>query len=242
VEKKFSLVRNMREKYTFVFIVVIVLNITTLIISNVLEVKSTYFFGTQLSFSLGSILYPIIYITSDIIQEFGGYKLSRQTNYVGLVLQLITVLIFQLFIFIPPNNESIWVQESVKNVFGAVPAVVIASLFCGWLGDLVNDVVFMIIQNRDNALTSISYIKRAFLSSLAGKIFDSGLFAIVAFWFLPNIQKVLRVTWITSMEAWSFKSSFSCAMFGLFIGTVMELLLLPISTIIVKYIRKQNLL
>jgi uncharacterized integral membrane protein (TIGR00697 family) len=232
----------MKERYTFALTIVIVLNIITLIVCNILEVKSTYFFGTKISLSLGSMLYPIIYLTGDMIQEFGGYKLSRQTNYIALLLQFVVVLIFQLFIFITPNDESIWIQESVKNVFGAIPAIVITSLFCAWLGDFVNDVVFRMVQNKDNTTTSISYMKRAFLSSLAGKIFDSGLFAIIAFWFFPNVQKILQITWITPMEAWSFKAALLCAIFGLFVGIIMELLLLPISTILVKYIRTQDLL
>ncbi|MDR3289664.1 MAG: queuosine precursor transporter [Rickettsiales bacterium] len=232
----------MKEKYTFALVIAIIINTITLVISNILEVKSTYFFGTNLSISLGSILYPIIYLTSDVIQEFGGYKLSRQTSYIGLIIQLVVVLIFQLLIYIIPNEESVWVQESLQNVFGAIPALIVTSLFCAWLGDLINDKVFLIIQNKNNDTTSKSYAKRAYISSIAGKIFDSGLFAIIAFWFFPNFQKFLNVTWITPMESWSFSSAFICATFGLFVGIVVELILLPISIKIVNYIRKENLM
>ena len=61
-----------KENYSKLFIILAAINITCLLISNIITIKTINIFG--LMFNAGDILFPIIYILNDVFTEVYGFE------------------------------------------------------------------------------------------------------------------------------------------------------------------------
>lgn len=61
-----------KENYSKIFIILSSLNITCLLISNIITIKTINISG--LIFTAGDILFPITYILNDVFTEVYGFK------------------------------------------------------------------------------------------------------------------------------------------------------------------------
>jgi uncharacterized PurR-regulated membrane protein YhhQ (DUF165 family) len=133
-----------------------------------------------LSFDIVCVLYPMVYITSDMIQEIYGYEASRLAGKLTAIAQLIfAVLCFITIEFF----DIIWLDENSNQIIkvnvlaNIASGITIASIISYYVGDWVNDIVFNKLHNEKNDFKS--YGKRAFISSFAEKFVDTPVFYII---------------------------------------------------------------
>lgn len=190
----------------------------SLILANIMVVKSIDLFGLpQFANTCSIITFPITYILSDVFSEVYGYKWSRITASWAFIGTLMCSLFFALMIAMPGNAA--WdKQEQLINILGNTPQIAVASIIAFWFGDFANDKVFHLMK-KHNA-SEKWFGARAILSSLVGKYVDGFIFTFLGLSFLPLETKIIMVL--------------NCP----FIQVCVETAVLPITTFIMKKVKK----
>lgn len=195
-----------------------ILFIVSFLISNIIASKQI-----QLPFNItttGAILiFPIVYILSDIFSEVYGYSYSRLTCYIAFIANIFMCSMFALAIYIP-HPDTFTGQAAFISVLGSTPKVLIASLLAYVAGDFVNDRVFRFFKNK-NADTTNGFCFRAIFSSLCGELIDSSVF--------------LPIMFVGTMP---LKSIIIAILFHVSIKVAYEIMIVPFTLKTVKIISK----
>lgn len=189
-----------------------------LILSNILVVKSIDLFGLPFLANTAAIItFPVTYVLSDVFSEVYGYRWSRITATWAFIGTALCSIMFALTIMITGNDA--WEnQEALVAILGSTPKIAIASIVAFWFGDFANDKVFQFLKKK---FTSEKWFcVRAIGSSLVGKYVDGFIFTFLGLSFLPLNVKIIMVI--------------NCP----FVQILIETLLLPITTIVMKKVKR----
>ena len=180
LNKKFSTL----QMFLTTFFVVI------LIISNIIASKQVQLpFGVTMPAAI--ILFPITYILSDLFSEVYGYKWSRLTNNLGIIMNLFTVMVFMITISMPaPSHFELQIEFS--KVLGSTPRILFASTMGLFIGDLLNDITFKMMKKK-HIDSHKGFKMRAIVSSLVGQFGDSLIFVPIAFYRLMPFKVMLNM-------------------------------------------------
>lgn len=180
LNKKFSTL----QMFLTTFFVVI------LIISNIIASKQVQLpFGVTMPAAI--ILFPITYILSDLFSEVYGYKWSRLTNNLGIIMNLFTVMVFMITISMPaPSHFELQIEFS--KVLGSTPRILFASTMGLFIGDLLNDITFKMMKKK-HIDSHKGFKMRAIVSSLVGQFGDSLIFVPIAFYGLMPFKVMLNM-------------------------------------------------
>ena len=166
-----------KPRYSALLVRLVAVYVACLLISNILAVKQFSVFGWSLPAAI--IIFPVVYILSDIFSECYGYRTSRNTRYLAFACNLLMSIAFLIGIALPAA-ESFAGQEAMALILGNTPRMLVASFAGFLLGDFANDQVFKLMKKRHpNDLKGFK--ARAILSSLVGEACDSLLFYPIAF-------------------------------------------------------------
>lgn len=194
------------------------LNVICLILANIMVVKPIDLFGLPyLANTCSLITFPVTYVLSDVFSEVYGYKWSRVTATWAFIGTTLCSVMFAIMIAIH-GNASWQSQDALVTILGNTPQIAFASVFAFWLGDLANDKVFNFMREKNDSERWFGV--RAIASSLAGKYVDGFVFTFIGLSFLPLETKIIMVV--------------NCP----FVQICMETLLLPITTMVMKAVKK----
>lgn len=195
--------------------------VVALLVSNVITSKQVLLpFGITMTGAV--FIFPITYILSDLFSEVYGYKWSRFTCYLGFFMNLFMVLVFQAVIATPAPDY--WTnQAAFQTVLGNTPRILFASLLAMMVGDFVNDRVFRRMKQK-HLDSHKGFGWRAILSSICGELVDSLIFLPLAFFGQMPVMTLAIMT--VSQVA---------------IKTGYELVILPVTRIIVKKVSKYEM-
>ncbi|GAB2486427.1 MAG: VUT family protein [Cytophagales bacterium] len=156
------------------------------------------FFGEYvLDFNLtaGAVIWPIVFITTDIINEYFGKQGVRKISfltaaliaYVFVIISLVTVLVpADFWIEVnsqTPTGESFDINYAFNTIFRQGLGIIIGSLTAFLLGQLVDVFVF----HKLRAVTGANMIwLRATGSTLVSQFFDSFVVLGIAFYVFGN--------------------------------------------------------
>lgn len=167
------------SKITPMFCVLAISYAGVLLISNIITSKLIVVCGIVLPAAV--ILFPLVYIMSDVMTEIYGIRLSMVAIKTNAFLNLFMSIIFMLAISIPAPE--FWKgQQAFVTVLGNTPRMVIASLIGYFLGDMTNSVSLSIMKVRTKNTIFKWFFFRAIGSSLIGQIFDTFAFIFIAFY------------------------------------------------------------
>lgn len=201
------------KKISNLLLILIIIFTISFLISNIITIKQISLpFGITMTSAV--ILFPIVYILSDVFSEVYGYRWSRNTRYIAFASNLFMVLIFTLAIKLPSANTFTG-QEALIQILGSTPRVLFASLLAYLVGDFVNDIVFAKMKKKHNDTKDFGI--RAILSSLFGELVDSSIFLPIVFLGTLPIKVIITMA-ITQVI---LKVSY-------------EIVMLPITKIVVK--------
>lgn len=168
------------KKVSPLFLLLVVINTVTMLISNIIACKV---------FSIGFavlpcavIVFPITYILSDVFSEVYGYKWSRLTAWIAFGANLFMVSIFAIANVIPGVDPE--TSAAMQKVLGTTPWALAASLCAYMVGDLMNDKVFRKLKEKSGEK---GFWYRAVLSSLVGELCDSLIYIPLGMNLLPKL-------------------------------------------------------
>lgn len=150
--------------------------VSLLVISNIGAVKLIAV--GSLILDGGAFLFPLVYITGDILSEVYGFKAARKAILIGFAMSVLAAITFWLVQLSPPGGG--WDnQEAYEAILGFVPRIVLASV-CGFVvGQLLNSYVLVKIKARTN---EGSLWVRLIGSTLVGELADTIVFCTIAFY------------------------------------------------------------
>ena len=134
------------------------------------------------SLSIGIIPWPVVFITTDLINEYYGRKIVKRLTFLtaGLIIYAFTLLFmgmqFNAASFSPVNNEAF------NKVFGQSMWIIVGSLTAFLCSQLIDVVVFWAIRIRTG--TKLLWL-RATGSTIVSQLIDTFIVAGIAFW-LPG--------------------------------------------------------
>lgn len=164
-----------KENYSKMFIALCCVNITCLLISNIITVKTINIFG--LIFTAGDILFPITYILNDIFTEVYGFNKSRFVIWISFFCNLLMVTIFAITISLPADLTFEF-QDGLVNILGSTPQILFASFISFLVGSFANSIVL----SRIKVKTKGKYLAlRTITSTLIGEGLDTILFIPIVF-------------------------------------------------------------
>lgn len=164
------------DKPTTMFVILAVLYASLLLLSNVVASRLINVWGIVLPSAV--LVYPMVYIFSDIMTEVYGIRLSLLSIRLNVTVNLLMVFVFYLVLIVPApsffkNTQAYYI------VLHQTGRVVVASLVGYFLGDYINSATLSIMKR----LTHKKYFGlRAVASTAFGQIADTGLFITIAFW------------------------------------------------------------
>lgn len=152
-------------------------------------------FGNSFSFNLtaGVLLWPVVFVMTDIINEYFGKKGVRYLSFltIGLIAYAFIMLSGAIRLYpadfwnsnyfpgVPDSNKA------YEGIFGQSQAIIIASLVAFLLGQLLDVFIF----HRIKRMTGEKMIwLRATGSTLVSQLIDSFVVLFLAFYILPKVM------------------------------------------------------
>jgi hypothetical protein len=188
-------------RYSHWYTVVVALFVTCLVTSNIMSVKLINVFGLVLP--AGVLIFPISYITGDVLTEVYGYTQARRVIWLGFFCNFIVVIAIWLGKVIPP--AAFWEgQAAYELILGYTPRLLMASFLAYLVGEFFN----AFIMAKMKILTKGRWLwTRTISSTLVGQGLDSLVFITLAFAGMIPI-KALAMAIITQ---WLVKSAYEAA-------------------------------
>ncbi|RYF85431.1 MAG: VUT family protein [Chitinophagaceae bacterium] len=160
-----------------------------------IEPVNLRFFGESFSFNLtaGVILWPVVFIMTDTINEYYGPKGVRFLSFLTIGLIAFGFIVFLGAIYVTPAD--FWATNNYKGVpdsnaafagiFGQSQAIIIASLIAFLLGQLLDVAIF----HRIKKITGEKNIwLRATGSTIVSQFIDSFVVLFIAFYVAPRVS------------------------------------------------------
>ncbi len=204
---------------TRLWIVLAALMITSAVVAEIVSVKLFQVkfygvFGVDYPFTLtcGALLWPIVFLTTDTINEFFGARAVRFVTWVTMAMITWMFVITNASIRVPAVGFSPVGDEVFRAVFGQSAWIVVGSMAAFLLSQLVDVTVFHGIRR---ALKGRHIWARATGSTIVSQLIDSFVVIYVAFWG-PTLlgQKGLTVlqAFETSMSSFAYKVGVAVAL------------------------------
>ena len=144
-----------KEEYSKVFIILCSLNITCLLISNIITIKTINILG--LIFTAGDVLFPITYILNDVFTDIYGFNKSKLIIWTSFFCNLLMIIIFKITILLP-SSDSFVMQEELANILGTTPRILcIIYSFFSWKFCKFNNNVKAESKNRRKIFSVKNY-------------------------------------------------------------------------------------
>ena len=180
---------NKVKRPTTMFLRLAIVYAACLMLANILATKMISI--GPLVASGGIIVFPIVYIISDIMTEVYGMKLSM----VAIRMNVLVNILLVLFTFIASKLPwPVWWQgqAAFATVFQYTWRIVLASMIGYYFGDWLNSAV--ISRMKVKSVNGKNFPLRAFVSTLAGEGVDTLLFCTIAFaGTMPNSALLIMI-------------------------------------------------
>jgi uncharacterized integral membrane protein (TIGR00697 family) len=121
--------------YSYRFVVVAAVFVTSILAANILIVKQIGVFGLTLPAAI--IIFPLSYIFGDILTEVYGYAQARRIIWLGFFCNLLLVVAIWIVGIIPaaPIFEA---QAAYDRILGNTPRFLVASFVAYLAGEFIN--------------------------------------------------------------------------------------------------------
>ncbi|MBL7827605.1 MAG: queuosine precursor transporter, partial [Saprospiraceae bacterium] len=144
--------------------------------------------NVSLNFSAGSIIWPIVFIMTDVINEYFGRRGVRMLTYVALAVIGYAFIVLLLTTKAPPADFWLAVNSDLKpdintaysRIFGTSMMIIIGSLTAFTVSQLLDALFF---QKFKKATGDKHIWLRATGSTLISQFFDTFIILFIAFYF-----------------------------------------------------------
>jgi queuosine precursor transporter len=183
--------------------------------------------GLGLNLTAGAILWPVVFVMTDIINEYYGPKAVRFLSYLAIAIVVYAFLMIYGAIGLPPNEwwqfQSGLSTDNTKNivdmslsfnkVMGQGLWIIIGSMVAFLVGQIMDVAVF----HRIKSMTGEKYIwLRATGSTLISQLIDSYIVLLIAFWIGSDwdLSRVLAIGTVNYLYKGSMALLLTPALYG----------------------------
>ena len=206
-----------QNKRNNIFFILSGIFITNAIIAEILGTKIFEFdFILNFNMSVGVIIWPVVFITTDIINEYFGKKGIKKISYFTILLIIYVFIIIYMSTKLTPNNY--WLNiNSVDNhgnpfnidyayniIFLQSTGIIIGSIIAFLIAQILDVIVF----HKLKKMTKGKFIwLRATGSTLISQFIDSFIVLFIAFYLLAPNDKVWSLSQVFSVgfDNYTFK-------------------------------------
>lgn len=158
------------------------------VVANILVCNSVDLFG--LSATLGNVLFGTVFLATDILTENYGVDSAKKAVWMGVSMEVITLILTQLALLFTPN-ELDFVRESMQNLFGLFPRVSLASCSMFILSNQLDIYLFEKIREKTNG----KYLfLRNNIATIISQCVENFLFYVIAFLGLYSMKDLISMT------------------------------------------------
>lgn len=168
---------DLKNRKDIVFLVLAGFFITNAIVAELIGGKLVQFFGlfTQ---SIGIILWPVIFLLTDLINEYYGKDGVRKLTYITVGLISFTFIILSVALNLPATSFSPISDNEFRTVFGQSQWIIVGSIVAFLCSQLIDVYVFWIFKKA----TGNKHIwLRATGSTMVSQLVDTFVVQFIAF-------------------------------------------------------------
>jgi uncharacterized integral membrane protein (TIGR00697 family) len=216
---------DLKSRKDIVFLVLAGFFITNAIVAELIGGKLVQFFGlfTQ---SIGIILWPVIFLLTDLINEYYGKDGVKKLTYITVGLISFTFIVLSVALSIPATSFSPVSDSVFDTIFGQSQWIIVGSIIAFLLSQLVDVYVFWMFKK----VTGDKHIwLRATGSTMVSQLIDTFVVQFIAF-VLPG--------------KWPFSEFLTNASWGYAFKLLVALALIPMiylgHYVIGKYLKKHT--
>ncbi len=215
---------DFKSRKDLVFLVLAGFFVTNAIVAELIGGKLVQFFGlfTQ---SIGIILWPVIFVLTDLINEYFGKDGVKKLTYITMGLIAFTFILLTVALNIPATNFSPVSDGAFQTVFGQSQWIIVGSIIAFLISQLVDVNMFWVFKK----LTGEKHIwLRSTGSTVISQLVDTFVVQFIAF-VLPG--------------KWTFDEFLVNASWGYSFKLIIAIALIPLIYVghyaIGKYIHKK---
>ncbi len=134
--------------------------------------------------SIGILPWPIVFVTTDLINEYFGEKGVRKLSLITASLIAYTFIILSLAMKIPSTEISSVSTSQFNAVFGQSQLIIVGSIIAFLASQLIDVSIFHFVKKRTG--NKMIWL-RSTGSTVISQLFDSFIVLGIAFW-LPGIM------------------------------------------------------
>lgn len=165
------------------------------------------FGNINLNFSAGVIPWPIVFIMTDIINEFYGRKGVRKITYMTIIIIAYVFLIVLIATKLPPAADLYKNNDAFTTIFSQGMVMIIASLVAFLVGQLLDSYVFYMLKKKWSSSKNIWI--RAMGSNLFSQLVDSFIVLFIAFYLTGQMNFIQVLSIGVVAYAYKFLMSFA---------------------------------
>jgi uncharacterized integral membrane protein (TIGR00697 family) len=216
---------NLKSKKDIVFLVLAGFFITNAIVAELIGGKLVQFFGIFVQ-SIGIILWPVIFLLTDLINEYFGKDGVKKLTYITMALISFTFILLSIALNIKATSFSPVSDDAFRTVFGQSQWIIVGSIIAFLLSQLVDVYVFSFLKSK----TGHKHIwLRATGSTMISQLVDTFVVQYIAF-VLPG--------------KWAYNDFLVNASWGYSFKLLVALALIPLiylgHYVIGKYLHREN--
>lgn len=139
----------------------------------------------------GMLIFPLIYLLTDVVTEVYGYKMARLFIWLAVISNFIFALLIFSVIYLPSPSHSLLISSEYYNVFHGILRADIANL----IGVLTSRFINAYLMSKWKILVyGRFFILRSFVATLIGDIIMLMFWAPIAFAGIVDLRAMLAIT------------------------------------------------
>lgn len=211
-----------QSKKDTVYVILAGIFITNAVVAELIGGKLIDVFGIPMS--IGILPWPIVFVTTDLINEYFGEKGVRKLSLITASLIAYTFLVLFFAIKIPSSGISSVTTDQFQAVFGQSQWIIVGSIVAFLASQLIDVTIFHFVKNKTGG--KMIWL-RSTGSTVISQLFDSFIVLGIAFW----------ATGIMTTEQY-IKSGLTGYLVKLVIAILMTPLIYLGHSLIEKYLKK----
>jgi uncharacterized integral membrane protein (TIGR00697 family) len=157
--------------------------------------------------SIGILPWPIVFITTDLINEYFGIKGVRKLSIITACLIAYTFIVLFFAMKIPSSGISTVSTLQFNAVFGQSQLIILGSIAAFLISQLIDGSIFHFLKNKTGK--KLIWL-RSTGSTVISQLFDSFIVLGIAFW-LPGIMDT-KTFFLSAMTGYSVKLAIAVLM------------------------------
>ena len=213
-----------QNKKDIVYVILAGIFITNAVVAELIGGKLITVFGVPMS--VGILPWPIVFVTTDLINEYFGEKGVRKLSLITASLIAYTFVVLFVAMRIPAmQGDNLVTDDQFNGVFGQSMWIIVGSITAFMVSQLIDVSIFHFVKNRTGG--KMIWL-RSTGSTLISQLFDSFIVLGIAFWMTGKMTTEIFI---------------ASALTGYFVKMIIAIVLTPLiylgHSIIEKYIHNK---